>query len=57
MSKEVELFEIKIRLKEWAKFESLVRDLINAKIDYDDIWDRCFEEKTKLNNQIEQLND
>ena len=55
MSKENEIYSIKIRRKEWAKFEVLVRDLMNGKIEPDELWSKCFAEITKLNLQLESI--
>lgn len=55
MSKETEIYTAKTQLKEWVKFESLVRDLMNAKIEPDDLWSKCFDEQTKLRLKIEEL--
>lgn len=55
MSKENEIYTVKIQRKEWAKFETLVRDLMNGIIDPDNLWTKCFDEKTKLNLKLEKL--
>lgn len=55
MSKETEIYTIKVQRKEWIKFETLIRDLMNGIIEPEDLWDKCFDEITKLNFKIENL--
>lgn len=57
MSKKNEIYTIKIQRKEWAKFGTLVRDLMNGIIEPDDLWTKCFDEQTKLNLKLENLED
>lgn len=55
MSNEIEIYTTKIQRKEWAKFETLVRDLMNGIIEPDDLWTKCFDEQSKLNLKLEKL--
>ena len=52
-----DIFIAKTQLKEWVKFEKLVRDLMNGNIEPDDLWTKCFDEQTKLRLNIETLED
>lgn len=55
MSKETEIYTLKVKKKEWKIFELLIRDLMNGIIEPDDLWSKCFDEQTKLNLKIEIL--
>ena len=55
MSKETEIYTVKVQQKEWKEFNSLIRALINDEIDSDDLFSICFNRQTKLNLQLENL--
>ena len=57
MSKETDIFTVKTQLKEWVKFEKLVRDLMNGNIEPDDLWTKCFDSQSKLRLKLETLED